>query len=162
MGKSYTLESLMVKIFNDKVTLFTPRQNVFIKQIEDLQNVVTTVQSLKRTKTLPSAKVIAVSDFSSGLLCISCNSGYVEPIQSNQDYGRCTNCPTTVILDTCNFQVSALLTLMSGNFQQIKLAASNNVLASIAQLQLSEVTDVSLLSAPEFTAVYNNMTIVEI
>ena len=163
VGKSYRLESLMVKIFNDKVTLFTPRQNVFIKQIENLQDVVTTVHSVKRTKTLPNAKVIAVSDFSSGLLCISCSSGYVEPIQSNQDYGRCTHCPTTVMLNTCNIQVSALLTLVSGKFQQIKLSASNNILASIAQLPLGEVTDVSLLSAPEFTVVYNNnMTIVEV
>ena len=34
LGKSYRLESLMVKIFNDTVPLFTPRQNVVIKQIE--------------------------------------------------------------------------------------------------------------------------------
>ena len=67
------------------------------------------------------------------------------------------------MLNTCNFRVSALLTLVSGKFQQIKLTASNNVLASIAQLPFGEVTDVSLLSAPNFTVVYNNnMTIVGI
>ena len=50
------------------------------------------------------------------------------------------------LFNTCNFRVSALLTLVSRKFQQIKLTASNNVLASIAQLPLGEVTDVSLLS----------------
>jgi len=37
----------------------------------------------------------------------------------------------------------------------IKLSASDNTLATIAELTLSEVTDLSLLSSPPFTVVYN-------
>ena len=107
LGKSYEFGNLMVKTFNDRITSFTPRQNVNIKEIEDLKNVVSLVQSIKCTKSLLNAKVIAVSDFSSGLVCISCNSGYIKPIQANQEYGRCTQCPTTVLLETCNLRVSA-------------------------------------------------------
>ena len=162
LSKSYELSNLMVKTFNDRVTLFTPQQNVHVKEIDNLENVVSLVQSIKRTKSLPNAKVIAVSNFSSGLMCISCNTGYIEPITENQEFGRCTHCPTTVLLKTCNLRVSALLTLFSGGFQ-IKLSASDSTLASIAELPLNEITDLSLLSAPPFTVVYNNnMTIAEI
>ena len=57
---------------------------------------------------------------------------------------------------------SALLTLSSGGFQ-IKLSARDDTLASIAQLPLTEVTDLSLLTAPAFNLVYNNnIAIVEI
>jgi hypothetical protein len=146
-------------MFNDRITLYTPRENAHITQIEDLKIVVSLVQSIKRTKSLPNSNVIAVSDFSSGLVCISCNTGYIEPIKANQEFGRCTHCPTTV-LSTCNFRVSALLTVLSSGGFQIKLSASNSTLASIAELPLGEVTDLSLLSAPPFTVVY--MTMVEI
>jgi hypothetical protein len=163
LGKSYELSNLIVKMFNDRITLYTPRENAHITQIEDLKNVVSLVQSIKRTKSLPNSKVIAVSDFSSGFVCISCNTGYIEPINANKEFGRCTHCPTTVLLTTCNFRVSALLTVLSSEGFQIKLSASNSILASIAELPLSEVTDLSFLSAPPFTVVYNNnMTIVEV
>ena len=66
----------MMKTFNDRVTLFTPRQNVHVKEIDDLENVVALVQSIKCTKSLPNAKVIAVSNFSSGL----CASRVIQDI----------------------------------------------------------------------------------
>lgn len=161
-GKSYELTNLAVKVFNERATLFTPKQNASIKEIEDLDKVVSPVQSIKRSKTLLNTKIIAVSDFTSGHVCIQCNSGYIKPIQSNEEYGRCTDCPTTVLLKTCNFKVSALLTLSSGGFQ-IKLSARDDTLAAIAQLQINEVTDLSPLMAPEFTVVHNNnMAIVEV
>lgn len=89
LGKSYEMVNLMVKTFNDKTTLFTPRLNVQIKEIEDLKDVVPLAESIKRTKRLLDAKIIAVSDFKSGLWCISCNAGYVNPLQTSEDYGRC-------------------------------------------------------------------------
>lgn len=110
---------------------------------------------MKRTKCRLNAKVIAVSDFNSGLWCISCNTGYIKHMQANEDYEQCTQCPTTLLLQSCNLRVSALLTLSSEGFQ-IKLMATNDILSSIAELPLSKITDLSLLSAPPFTVVYNN------
>ena len=120
LGKSYELTNLAVKVFNERATLFTPKQNVSIKEIEDLGEVVSPVQSIKRPKILLNAKIIAVSDFTFVHVCISCNSGYIKPIQVNEEYGRCTDCPTTVLLKTCNFKVSALVTLSS--LQDFKLS----------------------------------------
>ena len=70
LGKSYELSNLAVKVFNERATLFTPKQNVDIKEIEDLNDVVSPVQSIKRTKNLQNVKVVAVSDFTSGHVCI--------------------------------------------------------------------------------------------
>ena len=156
LGKSYKLSNLAVKVFNERATLFTPKQNVDIKEIEDLNDVVSPVKS---TKNLQNVKVIAVS-VTSGHVYISCKAGYVKPMQTNVEYGKCTDCPTTVLIKTCKFKVSALLTLSYGGFQ-IKLSARDDTLASIAQLPLTDVTDLSLLAAPAFTVVYN-MAILEI
>ena len=53
LGKSYQLDNLMVKTFNERISLFTPRQSVNIKQIDDLQNVVLLVQTYKKSQKMP-------------------------------------------------------------------------------------------------------------
>ena len=50
---------------------------------------------------------------------ISYDAGYIKPMQSNEDYGQCTQCS---LLQSYNLQVSALLILTSGGFS-IKLMA---------------------------------------
>ena len=100
--------------------------------------------SIKPTKSLVNAKVIAVSDFSTGLLCILCDAGYI----SKQ---RVHSVP-------CRLWVSALLTLSSGGFQ-IELLASDDILAWIAELPLREIT--RPFTAP-FTVIYNSKSHVDI
>ena len=58
--ESYKLHCLMVKIFNDKLSLFTPKANLQIEKIPDLQDVVSQVSSVKRTKEMQHAQIIAV------------------------------------------------------------------------------------------------------
>ena len=58
-------------------------------------------------------------------------------------------------------QISALLTLYSNGFQ-VKLSAVNDKLATIAGVPLEEVTDIALLMASPFNAVYNNNVVVEV
>ena len=94
--------------------------------------------------------------------CISCNRGYIKPIEESQAYGQCPQCPMTLLLESCKLQVSALLTISSNGFQ-IKLSAVDDKLAAIAGVPLSDVNDITLLTAPVFTAVYNHsMVIVEV
>ena len=71
-------------------------------------------------------------------------------------------CPTTLLLDSCKLQVSALLTIVSNDFK-IKLSAVDDKLAAIAGVPLNDISDMALLTAPVFTAVYNNsMVIIEV
>ena len=58
--ESYKFHYLMVKSFNDKRSLFTPKANLQIEKIPDLQDVVSHVGSAKRTKEMQHAQIIAV------------------------------------------------------------------------------------------------------
>ena len=162
LNKSYKLTNVMVKTFKENNSLFTPKENATFSEIGDLKDVVPLRRSIKRTITITDAKVTAVSDFTSDLICVSCNKGRIRPIRESRAYGRCSQCPTTVLLSSCKLQVSALLTISCNGFQ-VKLAAVDDKLAAIAGLHLSEVNDLALLEEPVFTVVYNsNMAIVEV
>ena len=104
---------------------------------------------------IANAIVITVSDFASDLICISCNKGHITPIEESPAYGRCSQCPTILLLDSCKLQVSALLTIVSNRFK-IKLSAVDDKLAAIAGVPLNDINYTALLTAPVFTAVYNN------
>lgn len=159
--KSYKLKNVMVKCFGDRCSLFTPKEDCSISDIEDMRDVAPLQKSIKRTREITNARVIAVSEFASNFLCISCNKGCIKPIKENQSYGRCAQCRTTLLLSSCKVQIFALLTLYS-NGLQVKLSAVDDKLAIIAGVPLKEVTDIALLMASPFNAVYNSNVIVEV
>ena len=64
--------------FRKTYSLFTPKENVEISEIEDLK-VANFATPNKPTRMIANAKVIAVSDFASDLICISCNKGSITP-----------------------------------------------------------------------------------
>ena len=162
LNKSYEVKNVKVKSFRETYSLFTPKENVEILEIEDLKEVVNFATPNKPTRMIANAKVIAVSDFASDLICISCNKGSITPIEESRAYGRCSQCPTTLLLESCKLQVSALLTIISNGFK-IKLSAVDDKLAAIAGVPLNDINDMALLTAPVFTAVYNNsMVIIEV
>lgn len=113
VDKSYKLKSVMVKCFGTTYSLFTPKEDCDISEIENIKDVVPLQKSIKRTREITNARVIAVSEFASNFLCISCNKGCIKPIKENQLYGRCSQCPTTLLLSSCKVQIYALLTLYS-------------------------------------------------
>ena len=152
LNKSYKVKNVKVKSFKKAYSLFTPKENVEVLEIEDLKEVVNFATPSKPTKMIVNAKVIAVSDFASDHICISCNKGRIMPIEESQAYGRCSQCPTTLLLDNCKLQVSALLTIVSNGFK-IKLSAVDDKLAAIAGVPLNYINDRALLTAPVFTAV---------
>ena len=88
----------------------------------------------------------------------------VLPVGDDEPFGRCTECSTALRMDSCPKHTSALLTLESSEERSVKLLALKNQLSQIADLPLEDVTDVTLLSADRFKAVYNIVTkeIVEI
>lgn len=130
-----------------------------ISEIDDLTEVVNYSVSTKCTRVFANAKVIAESDFASDLLCISCNKRRIQPIEESRASGRCSPCPTTFLLESCKLQVCALLTIFLKGFQ-IKLSVVDDKLAAIAGVPLSDVDDMALLTAPVFTAVYNNSVVI--
>ena len=97
---SYRFCNLMVKVFHDKPSLFTPRENAEIIKIADILNVARSDwTSIKRTKKIEHAQLIAVSDFISFQKCISCD-GRILPISSDEKYARCTECGIGWIANT--------------------------------------------------------------
>ena len=146
---SYRFCNLMVKVFHNKPSLFTPRENAEIIKIADILDVARSDwTSIKRTKKIEHAQLIAVSDFISFQKCISCD-GRILPISSDEKYGRCTECSTAVLMETCPKVKSALLTIKSED-GAINLLGIDNQLSAITDLPLEEVTDIALLSAKEF------------
>ena len=101
LNKSYKVKNVKVKSFKETYSLFTPKENVEILEIEDLKEVVNFATPSKTTRMIANAKVIAVSDFASDLICISRNKGCITPIEESRAYGLCSQCPTTLLLDSC-------------------------------------------------------------
>ena len=137
VNKSYKFTNLMVKVYNNQCSLFTPKQtDVTINQIADLPNVLSPMRSIKRTSEIEHATVKAVAQFNSFFRCISCRDGQVLPI-GDSTYGRCSDCSTAVKLDHCFRQTSALLTIHSSdNAHPLKLLAVDEQLTKIAGLPL--------------------------
>ena len=83
-----------MKIFHDKPSLFTPKENAKIDKIADLQNVALPTDSIKHTNEVQRARVLAVSDFATIHKCIACRDGSVLPIGSSESdgvFGKCSN-----------------------------------------------------------------------
>lgn len=74
VDKSYKLKSVMVKCFGTTYSLFTPKEDCDISEIENIKDVVPLQKSIKRTREITNARVIAVSEFASNFLCISCSA----------------------------------------------------------------------------------------
>ena len=147
-----------MKIYRDQYSLFTPRENTKIEKIADLENVVQRQSnSIKRTTEIEQARIIVVSNFSTFSRCISCRDGCVLPVGDDEPFGRCTECSTALRMDSCPKHTSALLMLESSEECSVKLLALNNQLSQIADLPLEDVTDVTLLSADQFKAVYSSV-----
>ena len=159
-GESYTFNYLTVKIFHDKPSLFTPRKNAIIDKIADLQNVVLPTDSIKHTKEIQHARVLAVSDFATIHKCIACRDGSVLPIGSSESdvaFGKCSECETVVQMDSCSIRKSALLTVKMPD-EILKLLAVNDLLSILAKLPLDEVTEIALLTGKEFKIIYNSIS----
>ena len=131
-NESYKFTHLKVKIYREQYFLFTPRENTKIEKIADLENVVQRQSnSIKRTTEIEEAKIIAVSIFSTFSRCISCRDGCILPMGDDEPFGRCTECSTTLRMDSCPKHTSALLMLESLEERSVKLLALNNRLSQI-------------------------------
>ena len=134
-GESYTFNYLTVKIFHDKPSLFTPKENAKINKIADLQNVALPTDSIKHTNEVQRARVLAVSDFATIHKCIACRDGSVLPIGSSESdvaFGKCSECGTVVQMDSCSIRKSALLTIKTPD-EILKLLAVNDRLSILAK-----------------------------
>ena len=98
MEESYKFHYLMVKIFNDKPSLFIPKANLQTEKIPDLQDVVPQVGSIKHMKEMQHAQVVAVSDSMTLHKCIACQDGNINPIRGDA-FGRCSECKTALKMD---------------------------------------------------------------
>lgn len=99
--KSYKFVNLTVKNYHETNTLFTPRKNFSTTNIDDLQEVCPLIESIKRSKTLQNAKVIAVTNFKSVILCLQCNPGSISLISDSDTLGNCNNCSSIVAVNSC-------------------------------------------------------------
>ena len=164
LGKSYKLINFAVKKHENISTLFTPKRDAEIEDVEDVTDAIEVASSQIHTRTLEDVKVIAVTELILKRTCVSCRKGHVTSIEDTPSLGRCSACPTTVVMDSCPTELSAIITVKSKTFT-FKLFTSGEHLVAIANVtNLDEVTDMNLLLSSPFTAVYatNNMSITTI
>ena len=161
-SKSYQVSNVMVKWYEGKYSLFTPKQYVTIDEIDDISDA-TEVE--RQIKTITNCSVIAVSDFVSTRVCLTCHNGYVVPLDDNPTCGRCSKCPTitVLVLANCKLLLSATLVIAVKDLN-VKLAATGQLLATIAGSPPEKVTDISLLMSKPFDATYNadKMTLINV
>ena len=153
LDRSYFLANVMVKCYGENKTLFTPKEEVFIKMIEDLDDVMPVIPPTNSTSnTISNVQVIAVSDLKlSHSICLNCKNGQILAVTGNQKIGCCIECNTTVLMKHCKKHTSAVLTLSwEGNFQR-QLTASGPILEDIAEDDISEM---QLLLCRPFTVSY--------
>lgn len=101
VDESYEIANLLVKSYNNSKYLTSPKSGYTIKKIDDIGAV----------DELNNAEVAAVSSFSQGLSCLSCN-GNVD--RYNGKIGGCTKCSLKVRLDKCTPSLSVKLLIDSG------------------------------------------------
>lgn len=153
LNNCYKFNNLMVKTHD---TVFTPRIGLVVEKIEEI-DALPLLQSIKTTKNLSNAQVIAVTDFTSGNLCINCNKSILDSLKDLPTLGRCPKCLSTALKNHCKFQVSATLHVAADTFK-FRLFGSGVILSAIAEKELKEITEVSLLTALPFNATYSPLT----
>ena len=94
LNKSYKFINFAVKKFDDIVTIYTPRKDALIEDIEDI---IGTKVIQPTTKTLEKAKIIGVTNLSSVHACVSCKNGQVMIM--DKTLGKCSLCPTTMLIE---------------------------------------------------------------
>lgn len=158
LGKSYKFIDFAVKK-KDECTLFTPKQDCTIESIDNLSNVI----SQLRIKTLQNAKVIGVSGLLSQRHCVFCKNGLITTDDIKDPLlGRCSNCPTTVLVDDCSTDLTATLMIKSNSFTY-KLTAIGKHLTAIANVtSMANVTETKLLLSPPFNLTYSHDAIVDV
>ncbi len=162
LDKCYTFSNLIVKPFNEHNTLFTPKSGLTVDSIDNM-DALPLLESIKKSKNLTNAQVIAVTKFSSGHACLNCIKFKLDSLEDDPNLGKCPDCHSTVLLRSCTFHVTALLHVTANGFR-FQLFASGANLSAIAEKELEEVTELALLRAPMFNATYSttNMTITNI
>ena len=163
LNKSYKFSNLIVKTFNEENTLFTPKTGLIIDSIEDIEDALPLLDSIKKTKHLENAQVVAVTNFSSGYVCLNCTTSKLVSMEEDPKLGKCPNCLSIVLTSSCTFQVTALLHVLADGFR-FQLLSSGANLSAIAGKELKEITQLALLQAPSFNATYSsiNMTITNV
>lgn len=154
LNKCYRFSTLIVKPFNEHNTLFTPKTGLIVDSIENIE-ALPLIESVKKTKNLASAQVIAVTKFSSGHQCLNCKKYKLNSLADDPTLGKCPNCLSTVLRSSCTYQVSAVLHLTANAFTFQLLASGANL--STAEMKLEDVTELALLRAFPFNVTYSSI-----
>ena len=117
IGKSYELKNLTVGEFNMKYLTLPKSTGLDMVALEDIGAVKDIPDDVDNPYELKNAEVVAVSRFTRGSFCISCN-GKVDPI--NARIGKCTRCSASQRLDKCKVNMSVnILVGPNGNTRSL-------------------------------------------
>ena len=153
LGNSYNWQNMRVKMWQGEKILYTPRQGVVITEIEDIN---INAQG-SQIYTVQQARVASVKNLQTFMYCIDCNA-VVKAADSNPQLGECTRCKSTMLLESCDTKITALLTLLIDS-KKITLKAAMQELDEITEGQVSKW---ALLSAELFTVEHNGDRILKV
>ena len=95
-GNSYIFQHVRVRERNSERQLYTALYGVSITATEPLENI-----NFPQEKTIANSKIVAVSNLSTKITCISCNGHIIIPTSNTEEMAQCVHCNTTLLIDFC-------------------------------------------------------------
>ena len=114
--------------------------------------------NFSQEKTIANAKIVAVSNHSTKITCISCNGQIIIPTSNTAVMAQCVHCNKTLLIDFCKKTTDATITIkdMTEN-EVIKLTASETILLEI--IGGREINEMKILKPPTLTIQHNCINI---
>ena len=141
-GNSYIFQHVRVRERNSERQLYTPHYGVSITATEPLENI-----NFPQEKTIANSKIVAVSNLSTKITCISCNGHIIIPTSNTEEMAQCVHCNTTLLIDFCKKTTDATITIKDmTNNEVIKLTASETILLEI--IGGREINEMKILKSP--------------
>lgn len=154
LQKSYKLSGIMVKEYQDKKYLSTPKEISLIEEIDDIGE----VEGEDKPSQEDNVRVVAVEILDSYRKCMKCTSELV-PTTEDKELGMCSKCGTMQCIADCKRNLRATLRLKFNGGDVKTLQAFERVVEDIAQKTGEEVSMVTLLKSKPFCMEYGDGTI---
>ena len=164
-NKSYYLENMLLRVYNNERYLATAKHDSSITQIEEV-NVGHNIQAVEDAEISPSniiiddAKITAVDMLSSTEGCLQCGHT-VLGTEEEPDYGECQKCGLMQSREECKPKLSALFTVKTTTGDQLSFYTYNEIVTSITEKAPHEVTKMAILKSRPFSLQHNKNNIIQ-
>ena len=153
-GCSYDMKGLMVKEYRGNKSLSTPKENVCIKKIDEIDAVIDSYDEKPlEIQLIKGVHVIAIEKLDTYYSCVKCNG---KVIPADDDISECPKCDTMQVTTECRQAIVAQLRLKSTNGDRFCLTAFDGIVVKIAETTADQITKKALIKAEEFNMKFSD------